>query len=127
MIFKEFKGTTPKYAATLYDEDGNVINPSSGFSKVIIKIYNNITNDLLIGYTSETPIPDDLDDYYNCTLSSTQIKFAIPAVITEEAPKGENRVEFWLYSVDSEIPDELVAVECFTLTLNEFIDSQYPD
>lgn len=127
MIFKDYKGTTPKYNATLYNSSGSVINPSSSFIKVIIKIYNILTGELFIGYTSESPIPDDLVDYYNCTLSSTAISWAIPSELTAEADPGENRVEIWTYKTDSDIPDENVAIECYSGMLNEFIDTQFED
>ncbi len=124
MIFKEFIGTTPKYKASLKDENGNVINPSSAFSKVIIKIYNIDSGNLIIGYTSESPIPGSINEYKNCILSSTEIKWAIPQEITLEAEPRENRVEVWTYKTDADIPDEGVNVELYTGTLNEFIDAQ---
>jgi len=127
MIFKEYRGTTPKYTATLKNSSGSTINPSSSFTKVIIKIYNTLTDELLIGYTSESPIPAELNGYYNCTLSSTAISWAIPSELTEDAISGENRVEIWTYKTDSDIPDEGVDIECYSALLNEFIDSQFED
>ena len=124
MIFKEYIGSTPKYKASMRDEDNVVIDPSSTFIKVIIKIYNIDSGDLLIGYTSENPKPAHLSSYYNCVLSSTLIKWAIPSKVTLLAESGEYRLEIWTYKTDAGIPDESVEIECYSVTLNEFIDAQ---
>lgn len=121
MIYKDYKGTTPKYKASLWNSSGSILNPLTAFTKIIVKIYNLESDVMLIKFSSGTPPAG----YYPLTLSSTQITWAIPASVSASAESGINRVEIWVYYTDSDIPVEGVGRECYSSTLNEFIDSEH--
>jgi hypothetical protein len=120
MIYKEYKGSTPKYTATLRNSAGTIINPLTAFSRVVVKIYNVESDTMLIKYSSGTPPAG----YYQLSLSSTQIKWAIPSAVSNQAEEGQNRVEIWVYYTDADIPDEGIGRECFSGLLNEFMDAE---
>jgi uncharacterized protein (TIGR02145 family) len=119
--YKEYRGSTPKYVATVKDENGNTYNPLTAFTKVVIKIYGLYSGTSLINYSSESPAPEG---YYSCELTSTKIKWAIPSIVTRYARFSENKIEIWVYYTDPDISPDGTGIECFSGLLNEFIDSE---
>ena len=111
---KTIRGTTPSFNISFYDANGLLVDPTSAYTQIEIKLYNIHTGTEIVNYSTKDPLPDG---YILLVPDSDGVDIVIPAANTLETESGDNRIEVWT-------TDTAGIIECNTCVFNEFIDAK---